>query len=487
MIDKQEIYELRAILQAQRNIIANIDQSVSDISVSLNKVDNQSKEISELEKMLDEIELDSDFLSAFDLDNWNDKEIEVLYQEREKKITSEIVTLNYHNWSQFVRDSHAYCLGHNLDASMPWETMLTEENITQIRSENYNNQYLWDKWDYIFVGTAGVLAALTDFLLVGIPKSMTYGGQFQEGSPITSFLKEQINSEKGTESWFANWAHTLEEECKVPYDTVSGGLGGMTGRTHRLQSLGHDPVLGLIFGILDIYRGSITGFSYDKLTSLHTLTSEVSPSQIQTIGLIENFLKQFGHLVSDVGTKMGLPAPLFSLFQGINVQDPISPKSKTVGEVARWMYLNGYDLRHFLTMGLTPAVIEIILRSYLMCRHYAEHGETKFLLAGHPKYRSMLLSAHAIACAGNVGKIALMQGNPLAINYAEWLALLRYLIPSIKYWLFDKSRLKLEYMEKINQEGWQELLDTGKILLQKSYSRNLQIVYLGSQQSISVA
>jgi len=144
MIDKQEIYELRAILQAQRNIIANIDQSVSDISVSLNKVDNQSKEISELEKMLDEIELDSDFLSAFDLDNWNDKEIEVLYQEREKKITSEIVTLNYHNWSQFVRDSHAYCLGHNLDASMPWETMLTEENITQIRSENYNNQYLWD-------------------------------------------------------------------------------------------------------------------------------------------------------------------------------------------------------------------------------------------------------------------------------------------------------------------------------------------------------
>jgi hypothetical protein len=51
-----------------------------------------------------------------------------------------------------------------------------------------------------------------------------------------------------------------------------------------------------------------------------------------------------------------------------------------------------------------------------------------------------------------------MQGNPLAINYAEWLALIRYLIPSLKHWIFDKQLLKIEHMSKINEENWNELL-----------------------------
>jgi hypothetical protein len=80
-----------------------------------------------------------------------------------------------------------------------------------------------------------------------------------------------------------------------------------------------------------------------------------------------------------------------------------------------------------------------------MLRHYSEQGETKINLASHPKYRSMLLAAHGIASLANAGKIALRQGNPLAINYAEWMALLRYLIPSTKYWVFDQHRLHFEH------------------------------------------
>ena len=33
----------------------------------------------------------------------------------------------------------------------------------------------------------------------------------------------------------------------------------------------------------------------------------------------------------------------------------------------------------------------------------------------------MALAAHATAAAVNVGKVAVYQGNPLAINYAQWL------------------------------------------------------------------
>ena len=59
--------------------------------------------------------------------------------------------------------------------------------------------------------------------------------------------------------------------------------------------------------------------------------------------------------------------------------------------------------------------------------------------SGPPKYRMMLLAAHAIAAVGNAGKIALYEGTPLAINVAECTALFRHLVPSLKYWLFDKN------------------------------------------------
>jgi hypothetical protein len=51
---------------------------------------------------------------------------------------------------------------------------------------------------------------------------------------------------------------------------------------------------------------------------------------------------------------MGLPAPFMMLVQGINVGS-FGEKNQAVGELARWMYLNGYDFRHFIVSGITPA------------------------------------------------------------------------------------------------------------------------------------
>ena len=260
----------------------------------------------------------------------------------------------------------------------------------------------------------------------------------------------------------------LETRCKVPYDAVSidqGGLAGMTGRTHRLQSLGHDPVLGFLFGVSDIFRGTLTGFSYDKFNKTHTLvTSQVSDPHM--IGLVEAFLMQIGHLISDVGTSTGLPAPFFSLFQGISTTNPLSKSNRTYGEMARWMYLHGYDFRHFITMGMTPCVVELVVRGFVLVRQYHENQEMTVSISENPKFRAMLLTAHALASLGNAGKIALFQGNPLAINWAEWLALFRYLFPQIKYLVFEKQKLKVEHLEAINSHQWNILVkNTGELLL----------------------
>jgi len=67
-----------------------------------------------------------------------------------------------------------------------------------------------------------------------------------------------------------------------------------------------------------------------------------------------------------------------------------------------------------------------------------------------------------------------MEGDPLAINYSEWLAFVRYLLPSLKYWLFDKNKLKFEYEKKINDDNWDLLLLNSDNLLENVYKNKIE-------------
>ena len=67
----------------------------------------------------------------------------------------------------------------------------------------------------------------------------------------------------------------------------------------------------------------------------------------------------------------------------------------------------------------------------------------------------------------------------MAINYAEWLAFVRYLIPHMKYWLFDKHRLKLEHIERINDKGWNELLQVNDTILLQVAASEVQMIEIG--------
>lgn len=477
MLSDQLIIELGIVLQAQNHILEELEIATSEIDESLTRsaqklsdVHQTTHDLRELEALMDELESDQYWIQEEDFGDFDANQILSLYDNRQQSVFRELTHIGFKDWDSFVRQCQTYALSHGVDPLAPYETFLTEEDLKILESESYDAQYKWDKWDYIFVGASGVLASLTDYLLVKIPTTLTTGEYAgQGGSPITEWLKKYDTNK--SHDWFAEWAQHLSDICKVPYDKMSyegidgvEKIAGMGGRTHRIQSFGHDPVLGFVFGILDIMRGTITGFSYDNLTHSHTWIHGSVNSSIEPINIITAILKQFGHLISDVATPMGLPAPFMTLIQGINAGS-FGDKNRTIGEIARWMYLNGYDFRHFLVSGLTPAVIEITLRAYIMLKHYSEHGDTKFNVASNPKYRTMLLMAHSIATLGNAGKITLMQGNPLAINYAEWIAFIRYLIPSLKYWVFDQSRLRIEHLSQINADGWDQLLQGNDQLL----------------------
>jgi hypothetical protein len=282
-----------------------------------------------------------------------------------------------------------------------------------------------DRWDVAMTVMAGLAAALVDFLIVRIPRDVVYLGLYsQKGSPLTELLQD---CSVGHDNWLSHWA-------KVSYDQVNTEVAGIAvagsgPRTHRLLTFGHDPLLGLVVGTIDIMRGGMT--AVDKFGVLQ-VSAAFGPTEFNPFVALA---KQIAHILSDGFTQMGVPAPGLTLLNFAQV-GAFGSRDRTVAELARFMYLKGYDSRHFLTMGTSVAALETCLRTYWVVRReldptFAAEIDAEAAAAGsrhigdHPRFQAMAFGAYAIAAAANAGKVAAFHGNPLAINYATWLGFLR--------------------------------------------------------------
>ena len=260
-------------------------------------------------------------------------------------------------------------------------------------------------------------------MVVRIPADTKWydNGETVAGSPMTKFLRDlSVDSD----NWLSKWA-------KVPYDRVTRlpePVPGFSPRTHRVQTFGHDPLLGLVMGTWDIMNGTMTAIPRG---------GGVTPMDIG--GAIGNpFLAlatQVAHLLSDAPTKCGLPLPGWLAVASIDA-GVIGPNAESIGAVARRMYINGYDSWHLLTMMTSVGALELVLRGYWGLRgaldsdwqgDVAVEGQVagSTAVSDHPRFAAMALLAHGVAAAGNLGKVAFMNGSPLALNYAEWLAFSR--------------------------------------------------------------
>jgi hypothetical protein len=277
-----------------------------------------------------------------------------------------------------------------------------------------------DAIDLLAAGSAGVAAAAVDILLVAIPRNVKYLGQHeQKGSILTKLFKE----------WSVPSNNALSGQARVSYDAVSGSarVPGMFGGNHRFMTPGHDPILGFAVGIHDILRGGRTAIGTDGVLRFDGGLAEPAAN------IVAALTTQFLHLLSDVATKAGLPAPLMAV-AGLLRVGSFGPRSRTAADLARYMYQEGYDLRHFLVTCSAPAASRLLLAAYFLGRRHVDatyRDDTDATarrgakVLEHPTLAKLTLYADAIACAANAGKIALYQGNPSAFNYGQWLALLK--------------------------------------------------------------
>ena len=166
--------------------------------------------------------------------------------------------------------------------------------------------------------------------------------------------------------------------------------------------------------------------------------------------LLEAFRKQWLHMKSDVNSPMGLPVPLMSLFETLQLGH-IGEEGLSVAEIVRSMYYQGYDFRHFCAMSIPTLLVELIVRIAWAIRSIKAGRSLKQSIPLHtsrertPKLDTMLCLAHACFCAVNGVKVFITQ-NPCAINYPEWLRFSALLLKEARWRLIDKETARQEYV-----------------------------------------
>jgi len=360
------------------------------------------------------------------------------------------------SWDALVKGANA-----NIDKEISFEDVLTKEEIEKVRheyaqlNESFNSMHRLDGWDWTIAGVSGVIAALVDILLVQMPKHKGFlGAEGHEGGPLSNWMNDHIHNSMSPEE-----IAKLERDNWVPYDAAHNknlniNIDGLNTRTHRIQSFGHDPILGFIFGVKDILNGEfsaidIHGKFITQAIDLSSHPEMLGMSLFNAIGTV------IGHLKSDVATSAGLPAPLMGLLQLI----PGEINGHTFTEITRGMYVQGYNFNHFLAMSIPVMIIEVLVRLlYFSKRHWKDGYSIKDSIpfGDKPKLQTMLFSAHTIATAANAGKVYL-QANPLAINYPQWIAFFKYSIGQIKWILIDKPNKRFKYIQCEIDNSWIEI------------------------------
>lgn len=347
------------------------------------------------------------------------------------------------SWEQLVEKAN-----QQVQDDIVFEDILTADEIaenrevlTTLRAE-YQAIYNLDKFDILLGVGSGILASLVDILLIGMPAKTVNAG------PLAKFVRkrfETVFSPGDLENW---------KFAKVPFDAQDNRntkriVNGLSPQYHRLYSLGHDPLLGFIIGVLDIMNGQMTTIDKFGKIVVQDMPNYLDRKEENIFFAIAKLLV---HFKSDITTSMGLPAPLMGLFNLLQFGE-IGKEEETIAQIVQGMYQDGYDFIHFATMSIPVMLIEVLVRLGYACRRLSQGASLSDAVAfstnrkKYPKLGTILFTAHSVSTAVNLGKI-IMTKNPLAINYPQWLAFFKYSYQEVYYQLFIEPEQKRGFFEE---------------------------------------
>lgn len=236
-------------------------------------------------------------------------------------------------------------------------------------------------------------------------------------------IKDNIkDSNKSFQDFFENHGH--KESIKqyksweqiifssAPYDTTVGSPNfgeNLEGKYHRYKTLGHDPILGWIFGTANFITDTCTlsnfnsykisrigGPHFSEPTDLFTIFYQVFDSTREDwLRLPAGVFAQFVHLKSDVFTKLGLPVPLLETFS-----------ESLAGDLYKSQYDSLCLLRDFTIVG-NQATWSILINMVIGLIHGLfynpqKDGDRKLY---EVRTRKILLISNVLASTGNIAYV----------------------------------------------------------------------------------
>lgn len=213
------------------------------------------------------------------------------------------------------------------------------------------------KTDWAFLGLATTLQIVRQYVLTPFCERL----DDQEAANQTEGHFEEHSDRQH------QWYHPSLDEIlsnPVPFDAIQGSkIFGVNlgGRTHRHKTLGHDPILGYVFGTMNILTSTLTTSNF---SSYHIKTSDLkrdylaNPAQTSLVikyslrrafnegcdgrfAVASAFLKEHIHLQSDVKTKESLPLPIISVYDS---------------DLSRKLANYGFDIQNIATIGKQAAL-----------------------------------------------------------------------------------------------------------------------------------
>lgn len=364
------------------------------------------------------------------------------------------------SWDDLCSEA-SQCVAGDCDVrSLFTEDELKEnEEAVKLLNDDFNQIYRMDKADYAIAAIAGMVGAAVDILLMGIPEKTPNG---LKAGPLSDFVRDYFDK-KYPEEEMQKLANS--KISKVPFDAQDNRhtgiyVEGLSAYYHRLIELGHDPVLGFIFGVADILNGTMT--TIDKNGKIVCQVME-NYAERKESDIFIALAKQVIHFKSDVTTSMGLPVPFMSLFNLLQF-GKIGDYDQTIAEIVQGMYAEGYDFIHFCSMSVPVMLVEVITRiGYALKRIGEGHSVKESIPVSlnrekHPKLATMLFIAHSVATAANAGKVYFTK-NPMAINYPQWIAFAQHSFLQMKWVLIEKPEMRNAYVSGKIYDEMQEVMN----------------------------
>lgn len=236
----------------------------------------------------------------------NLKKIEKLRTKTEKDIADTKLTLKKENQLidghlSMVKDEYLRVTEISKNA---------DDTIEQI-DRDFQESTKLNSTDVIFLFVATALQCVRQYLLPSLDKRISA----TDGDNMMENLLSDIPPK---------WKDVLFQS--VPYDAILTSEHveetGLSGITHRYRTLGHDPLLGLVFGTANIMTNSLTKYDFESFQVRNMTIVRHYPNG--TIGMLQNAIergcsdnklliaalaRQVIHIGSDFFTKQGLPIP----------------------------------------------------------------------------------------------------------------------------------------------------------------------------------